>query len=130
MARLHGKDVTSLTVDAVSMLADTVALNWQHSVQTHDTTTMGDDDMESTAGLRGGDEITHELFYNNTNTTGSYAKLTALLAAGTAVTLSFGDGTRTTSCSVIVTQVGTPITVGDMVKLNATYKMTGAVTYS
>jgi hypothetical protein len=129
MARVHGKDLTSLTLNSQALLTDTVSLGFQASAETHDTTTLGDDWREAIAGLKGGDEITHELFYDNTNTTGTYAFLTGLLGAA-ATTLSFGDGTRTTSGSVIVTKVSTPINVGDMIKVTASYKLTGAVTFS
>lgn len=129
MARLHGKDLATLTLNSQSLLADTVALNFEASAAVHDTTTMGDDWLEFTQGLLGGDDITHEMFYNNTNTTGTWAFVTGLLGAA-ATTLSFGDGTRTVSCSAIVTKCSLPMSVGDMVKFTATYKMTGTVTFS
>jgi hypothetical protein len=130
---LHGKDLTTLSVDdsggtPSSMLAETISLNFQASGETHDTTTMGDDWREFTPGLKGGDEITHELFYNNTNTTGSWAVYTGrYLVEGT---LSFGDGTRTVSMETIVTRLSLPIPVGDMMKISATHKITGAITFS
>lgn len=129
MARLHGKDLSSLTLNSQALLSDTVALNFEASAATHDTTTMGDDWIEATAGLKGGDEITHEMFYDNTNTTGTWAFVTNLLGAA-ATTLSFGDGTRTVSVSVIVTKVSLPIQVADMMKFTASYKLTGAITFS
>lgn len=129
MARVHGKDLSTCTLNSQTLLADTVALNFEASAAVHDTTTMGDDWFESTAGLLGGDEITHELFYNNTNTTGCWAFITALLGAA-ATTLSFGDGVRTVSVSVIVTKVSLPMAVADMMKMTASYKLTGAVTFS
>jgi hypothetical protein len=46
------------------------------------------------------------------------------------VTLAFGDGTRSVSVSVIVTALSLPIQVGEMMKITATYKLTGAVTFS
>ena len=129
MSRVHGKDLSSLTLNSQALLSDTVALNFEASAATHDTTTMGDDWLEFTQGLLGGDDITHEMFYNNTNTTGTWAFVTGLLGAA-ATTLSFGDGTRTVSVSVIVTKVSLPISVGDMMKFTATYKMSGTVTFS
>ncbi len=129
MSRVHGKDLTSLTLDSKALLADTVSLGFQVSAETHDTTTLGDDWKEAIAGLKGGDDISHELFYDNADTTGTYALLTGLLG-GAAVTLSFGDGTRTTSCSVIVKSLSLPIAVADMMKVTATYQLTGPVTFS
>jgi hypothetical protein len=129
MARCHGKDLSSLTLNSQALLSDTVALGFKASAETHDTTTIGDDWKEATAGLKGGDEISHELFYDNANTTGSYYFVTNLLG-GAAVTLSFGDGTRTTACSVIVKSVDLPVSVADMMKFTATYQITGAVTFS
>ena len=129
MARVHGKDMASLSLNSQSLLADTVALDFAVSAETHDTTTLGDDWKEAIAGLKGGDDISHEMFYDNTATTGTWAFVTNLLGAA-ATTLSFGDGTRTVSVSVIVKEVSLPIAVGDMMKVSATYQMTGAVTFS
>lgn len=129
MARIHGKDLSALTLNSQSLLADTIALNFKASAETHDTTTIGDDWKEFTGGLKGGDEFTHELFYDNTNTSGTYAFVTNLLGA-TATTLSFGDGTRTTAMAVIVKEVSTPINVADMVKLTVTYQISGTITFS
>lgn len=133
MARVHGKDLSSLQVDnaagsAQNMLAQTVALDFKHSVETHETTTLGDDDKEFTSGLKGGDTFDHELFYTNDNTTGIWAVYTARL--GVEGTLSFADGTRTVSMETIVTALSLPIKVNDMMKVTATHQITGAVTYS
>ena len=80
------------------------------------------------AGLQGGDEISHELFYNNTNTTGIWAILTGRF--GLSGTLSFSDGTRTVSMETVLTKLSLPISVNDMMKVTATHKITGAVTFS
>lgn len=129
MARLHGKDLATLTVNSQSFLADTTALDFGISATTHDTTTMGDDWEEATAGLKRGDDVSHEMLYDNANTTGNYIFLSALVG-GVAVPLSFGDGTRTTACNVLVKSISTPYKVNDMVMIKATYKPTGAVTIS
>jgi hypothetical protein len=129
LARVHGKDLSSLTVDAVNMLADTVSLGFKASAETHDTTTLGDDWREAIAGLKGGDEFDHVLFYDNTNTTGSWAKYTGMLG-GAAVTLAFGDGTRSVSLSVLVTGLSLPIAVGDMMMITATLKATGTISFT
>lgn len=133
MARVHGKDLSTLTVDdsggsPVSMLAQTTSLDFKHSVETHDTTTLGDDDKEFTAGLRGGDTFDHEIFYDNTTTTGLWAIYAGRL--GLAGTLSFSDGTRTVSMETVVTALSLPVKVNDMIKVTATHQITGAVTYS
>lgn len=129
MARVHGKDLTSLSVHTQDMLADTMELNFSVSSETHDTTTIGDDWREFTAGLKGGDEFDHTVMYDNTNTTGTWAKYTSILGAAGG-TLSFGDGTRTVSMSTIVTKLSLPVSVGDMMKVTATHKISGAVTFS
>lgn len=129
MARVHGKDISALTLNAQTLLADTIALNFGASADVIDTTTIGDDWKENTQGLKGGDDITHEMFYDNTTTTGTWAFVTNLLGAA-ATTLSFTDGTRTVSCSVIVTNVSLPISVADMMKFTATYKISGTITFS
>jgi hypothetical protein len=127
--RVHGKDLSSLTLAAQPLLTDTVALNFTASSDTHDTTTLGDDWKEAVAGLKGGDDITHEMFYDNLVTTGTWAFVTNLLG-GTGSALSFGDGVRTVSCSVIVKNVSLPISVADMMKFTATYQVTGAITFA
>lgn len=129
MSRVHGKDLSSLTLNAQALLTDTISLSFSASADTEDTTTMGDDWHEATAGLKGNDDISHEMFYDNTVTTGTWAFVTNLLGAA-ATTLSFGDGTRTVSVSVIVTNVSLPVNVANMMKFTATYKATGAVTFS
>lgn len=130
MARLHGKDVSTLTVAAQSLLADTISIGPKTSVKTHDTTTLGDDWEEATAGLKGGDEFSHELFYDNTAATGTWAYLTGKWNAGAAVELIISDGTRTITGNVLVTSVTLPISVTDMLKFTATYKWTGSIAYS
>jgi hypothetical protein len=133
MPRVHGKDLTSLQVDnaggtAQNLLAETIGLDFKHSVETHDTTTLGDDDKEFTSGLKGGDTFDHELFYNNTSSTGVWAILTGRL--GVEGTLTFSDGTRTVTMETIITALSLPIRVNDMMKVTATHQITGAVTYS
>ena len=129
MARVHGKDLTAHTLNSQTLLVDTIAINYKHSSQVHDTTTMGDDNVENTPGLIGGDSATIELFYNNTNTTGTWAFVTNLLGAA-ATTWSFTDGTRTVSVSVIVESIDGGFKVNDMAKMTVTLRFSGAVTYS
>jgi hypothetical protein len=133
MARVHCKDLSTVNIDnsggtPADFKADTLALNFEVSVDEHDTTTIGDSWHEVTAGLKGGDEITIEHFYNNTNSTGIWAVMTGRL--GVEGTLSFTDGTRTVSMETNVSKLSLPIQVGDMMKFTATHKITGAVTFS
>jgi hypothetical protein len=125
--------MTTLSVDnaagvAQAMLTETISLDFQVSVDTHDTTTLGDDWKEFTAGLKGGNTFTHSLFYENTATTGTRAVYAGRL--GIEGTLSFGDGVRTASMETIVTQISEPINVADMLKLSVTHLITGAVTFT
>lgn len=129
MARVHGKDIATLTLATQTLLADTIALNFKASAQTHDTTTIGDDWIEHTAGLKGGDEITHEMFYDNTETTGTWDYVSGLLG-GAASELIISDGTRTITVDVIVKDVTMPISVADMMKFTATYQLTGEVAFT
>lgn len=129
MPRVHGKDMTTLTLGGQSLLADTVSLDFSASAETHDVTTLSRSWQESIAGLRGGDEISHELMYDNMATTGTWAFLTNRLG-GSAVALVISDGTRTITANVIVTKVGLPVKVSDMLRISASYKLTGAVTFS
>jgi|TARA_R110000868_G_scaffold244532_2_gene500848 hypothetical protein len=133
MARVHGKDISSINIDnsggtPADLKAETVSLDFSVSSATHDTTTIGDQWMEFTSGLKGGDDVTHEFMYNNTNSTGIWPVYTGRL--GLEGTLSFSDGTRTVSMETIVTKLSLPIAVGDMIKGTATHKITGTVTFS
>lgn len=129
MARVHGKDISTLTLNAQSLLADTKAINLTVSAATHDVTTLGDDWIEHIAGLKGGDTISHEMMYDNTAGTGTWAFVTNLLG-GSAVNLAVGDGARTVTLSVIVKQVSMPINVAEMMQFTATYQVTGQVAFS
>ena len=132
MSRLHGKDLTILDVDdtagsTAAFLAFTKSLDFTVSAETHDTTTLGDDYKEFTAGLLGGDSVTHEMMYDNsTGAAGTYQFMMSRL--GVSGTLKWSDGVRTTSVETIVTGVSTPISVADMVMLTVTHQLTGAVT--
>lgn len=133
MARVHGKDITSINIDnaagtAADFKAETISLDFSASAETHDTTTIGDSFREFTSGLKGGDDISHTFMYNNTNTTGIWAVYTGRL--GISNTLDFTDGTRTVSMETIVTKLSMPIAVGDMIKCTATHKINGAITFS
>lgn len=128
--RLHGSKLTILTLAAQALRADTISIGPKISVATHDTTTIGDDWMESTSGLKGGDEFDHEMFYDSAADTGTWAFLTGLLDAGAAVELVIGDGVRTITGSVLVTGLSLPISVGDMMKVTASYKFSGPVVFS
>ena len=131
MARVHGKDLTSLNVDDSGgtprdLLAHTISLTFPQSADLHDTTTMGDDWHEFTAGLKGGGSVTHEGFYENTATTGPDAVYNGRI--GVAGTLSFGDGTVTYSMETVVENYELNPTVADMMKFRATHRITGAIT--
>lgn len=128
MSRIHGKDLSTLSLAAQSLLTDTISIGPKISAATHDTTTLGDDWMESISGLKGGDEFDHELAYDNANTTGTWAYLTGKL--GSSCELIIGDGTRTITGNVIVTGLSLPISVADMMKVTASYKWTGTVSFS
>lgn len=134
MARVHGKDLASVQVaDSGSVARDlrpeTIALNFEVSAQTHDTTTIGDQWIRATAGLKGGDEFDHEVFYDNVAATGTHALYAARLG-GPPQTFSFGDGVRTVSMTTIVTQISEAWKVDEMTKMKVTHKITGAVTFS
>lgn len=131
MARVHGKDISTLTVDdsggsARSLLADTISFGFPQKAAVHDTTTMGDDDMEFTAGLKHGATFTHEVFYNNTASTGTDAVYSGRV--GVLGTFSWSDGTTTYSIETIVTDWSINATVGDMVKGTATHQQSGSMT--
>lgn len=129
MARVHGKDISTLTLNAQPLLTDTKEINIEASADTHDTTTLGDDWYEATAGLKGGDELSHVMMYDNTAGTGTWAFVTNLLG-GAAVSLVLSDGTRTVTVSVIVKKVSLPVKVSDMMMFTATYKCTGTIAFT
>ena len=124
MARLHGKDVTVLTLAGQTLLADTISIDISIGSDVHDTTTMGDDWKEATAGLKGGTDISHEMFYEDTVTTGAW-NYVANLVGGASSTLIVTAGARTLTVPVIVKEVSLPLSVGDMAKFTATYQMIG-----
>lgn len=132
MARLYGKDV-AVSVDnssgtPVIMTSETTAISIEPGGDVHETTTMGDSWDEFTAGLKRGGDVIHELFFEDTATTGVWAVYVArLLVTGT---LSITMGARSISCETIVTKLSPPMDVGNMVKFTATHKVTGAVTFS
>ena len=133
MARVHGKDISSINIDnsggtPADFKALTMSLDFGISAETHDTTTIGDQYREFTSGLKGGDDISHSFLYDNTSTTGIWPVYTGRL--GIEGTLSFSDGTRTVSMETVVTKLSLPIAVGDMMKGTATHKITGTVTFS
>jgi hypothetical protein len=119
-----------LTLGGQTLLADTTSIEVPLDAETEETTTLGDVWKEFTAGLLGGGQVKHTLFYNNTVTTGSYAYLTGKLIAKAAVALVISDGVRTITGDVLVTNVTWPIPIADMMKLTATYQQTGAQTPS
>jgi hypothetical protein len=135
MARVDGKDLTVLDVDdsggtARSVLAQTKSLDFKVSVETHDTTTLGDDWKEATAGLKGGDTFSHELMYDNAAAASGGTLDLFFNRLGVAGTLTIGDGVRTLACETIITEVSPPINVNSMIMIRATHQITGAVSYS
>jgi hypothetical protein len=129
LSRVHGKDISTLTLDNQPLLSDTLSINPMLSAATHDVTTLGDDWIEHIAGLKGGDEISHEMMYDNTTTTGTWDFVSSRVG-GVPVALVIGDGTRTLTYSVIVKSVSLPISVADMMKFTASYQVTGAVSFT
>ena len=130
MSRVHGKDISTLTVDdsggnARSLLANTISFGFPQRSAVHDTTTMGDDDMEFTAGLKHGATFTHEVFYDNS---ANNVDVVYSGRVGVSGTFSWSDGTVTYSIETIVTDYTINATVGDMVKATATHQQTGALT--
>ena len=130
MARVHSRDLTILSLAAQSLLTDTISIGPKVSNKPVDTTTLGMSWVESMAGLNGGDDFDHDLFYDNTAVTGTWAFLTGKFLAGVAVALIIGDGVRTITGNVLVTSVDLPIKVGDMITFKANYKWSGAVVFS
>lgn len=121
--------MTAFSINAQSLIGQLIDMTWEDSADVHDTTVVGDDNKSFTPGLRGGDQVSANFFYDNTNTTGTYAFLTNLIGAA-ATAMSFSDGTRTTAIDVIVQKVSLPVKVADMLRITATFQCTGAVTYS
>lgn len=132
--RLHGKDLSVVDVDdaggtPVHFKAETITIGEEVGVDTHDTTTIGDQWHEFTTGLKGGGEFPHELFYSNdASGTGTYATLNGRL--GVSGTLTIGDGTRSMTVETIITKLSSPTNVADMKKITVTHKLNGAVVYS
>lgn len=133
MSRIHGKDLSTVSVDTAAgaltaLLADTVAVDFSHAADTHDSTTMGDDAHEFTPGLLGGNTFTHEVMYDNAASPASWALYSARV--GVLGTFTISDGVRTISMETIVTNLSVPFRVNDIVKFVATHLISGQVTYS
>jgi hypothetical protein len=129
MARKHGKDWTTITFAGTSIKPDVVSIDFNVSAEMHETTTIGDQWKEFTSGLKGGDTITVNAFYENTATTGIWDLFTSRLG-GTENNLVLGDGTKTITIPAIVQSCPLPIDVGDMVKFNPVLQVSGAVTFA
>ena len=114
----------------VDMKADTMSIEFSASAETHDTTTIGDQWREFTAGLKGGDEVSHSFMYDNTASTGIWAVYVGRLGVQGTLTLKDASTGRQIDVETIVTKLSMPVQVGDMIKCTASHKMTGAVTFS
>ena len=130
MARLLGKDVSTITIHGTDMKADTLSIDFGTSVDAIDSTTIGDSWKEVTAGLKGGDSIAHTLMYDNTATTGSWAVYTGKLTGGALANITIADGSRTIVAQTLVTNLSLPIAVADMLKITATHQISGPVTFT
>jgi hypothetical protein len=96
-----------------SLKTDTIHIDYNDQADVHDTTAISNQAHAFTSGLMGGDDISHELFYDNTVTTGVWAYLTGKIG-GASSALVIGDGVRTITVSVIVQKLSLPIPVNDM----------------
>lgn len=130
MAKLEGKDVSALSFDAVDMLALTTSVDFKVSQELHDITPLGTTWKTFFQGLKGGDTISWELFFDDTNTTGAWVKLCAVFNGTVAVTFSVTLGARTFAFSVFIKDLGAPEKVNNMVTVTVSLQMTGAVTFS
>lgn len=129
MSRLHGKDLGGFTFGAVDFLDDVVSIDFKASAQLHDTTTIGDDWIEYTAGLKGGDDVSIEFMFDDA-ADGPYDYFVDRIGgASAAMVITLGGG-RTITVSTIVKEVSVPISVADMVKNTVTLALTGTCTFA
>lgn len=130
MARLHGKDVSAFTWDSKDFLDDLISIDFKASAQMHDTTTLGDDWIEYTAGLKGGDDCSLEMFWDD-GVDGPYDYFADRIGgAAASMVITLTNAARIITVNTIVKEVSLPISVGDMMKHTVTLALTGAVTFA
>lgn len=126
MARVIG--LTTLTYNSKSLTPDGTKLDFPQDSDVEDTTNFASAGWhENTGTLKGGGDITVEMFYNN-QSVASEGYLFWVANLGTSATFAWGDGTRSISCAGIVTKIPTAIPVGNLIKHTITIKQTGAIT--
>ena len=130
MAKIEALSLTTLTINSVDYHATTESLGFKHSKDLHDVTTLGVADKTFFPGLKGGDSFTWTLFFDDTNSTGNMATISALFTGSASVAFSFPIGARTIAGNLWVKGIGADLKVGNMVMLNIDVQLDGAVTYS
>lgn len=95
-----------------------------------ETTSLGDADRTYVEGLRGATGST-TLLYDPTDTA-TVSFLESVFGTGTASIVLDADTTNGSggdfSCTAIVTQVSTPVSVGEVTACSVSFQVTGAVT--
>ena len=136
MGRILGRDMTAVTVNdatgsPLATLTDTLAINFDVAAEKKDNTNFGVNWKAMLAGLLGGDDFTHELFYDNV-AAGFWVKMAARLSQVPQVpqTFVFSDALRTVTMTTLVTKITAPIQVAEIRKFTVTHTMTGVVTFS
>ena len=132
MAFSHGRN-TYISIDSNDISAYVKNSEFSREIDTHDTTTYGDDDKTYISGLRDA-TFSADGVYDDT-TSGPQDVIQPLLTAGTAVTLirrpeGTGSGLPEQSVSVIVSSYVETSPVDDYVAWSMECQCTGAVTVS
>nr|BAR36499.1 hypothetical protein [uncultured Mediterranean phage uvMED] len=98
------------------------------SRDTLETTNLGESSRAYVAGLRGATGSA-TLLYENSLLDDVYAKINTDSQGGITATLTLTTG-KTISGSVLITSVGSTVTVGDVTSTNVAFKFTGDLTIS
>jgi hypothetical protein len=98
------------------------------SRDTLETTNLGESSRAYVAGLRGATGSA-TLLYENSLLDDVYAKINTDSQGGITATLTLTTG-KTISGSVLITNVGSTVTVGDVTSTNVAFKFTGDLTIS
>lgn len=130
MARIHGKDCR-VYLGARDASGDIVSITPKGTSQALDTTTVGDDWEEATAGLKGW-EAPFEAFYDSA--AGEIGRQLETPGDSFIVTIGDGDADAVGDNAMvfpagILDSRAMPITAADMVKLNCTLKGSGRCSF-
>lgn len=131
MTKVHGKG-TVVTLNGVDLSVYSTNVEFGQSIDSHDTTTFGDNAHEYTGGLTDG-TCTIEGIYESVSVTGGPpAIIRPLIAAGANVVLVYkpegtGSGKPIHTVTVLITSYDETAPVADMITWSCELQLSGTV---